>query len=314
MTPLLLGVIVSLAAGTIVCLAVSALSSVTWVVWRDRIESLPPAPRARVLAMLRLLPASGAVMAIALTFNAFIRLESGEEREIAGVVLGGLALMAAMAGTAAGARVYAAWRGTMRTVAEWRHEAIASGRLPMSSIETSFPVVAVIGLWKPRLYIARQVMESCDSRELEAMVAHEVAHVRAADNVMRFLFLSAPAARFGTGVMADIEHAWTAAAEERADDCARIDAQSSLALASALTKVARLAANTHVPVLHASSIFSGIAVEARVRRLFAQRPEPTTARIWPALTVAAAVVSIAVSPTGQQAVYETAEFCIRQLP
>ena len=99
------------------------------------------------------------------------------------------------------------------------------------------------------------------------MIAHEAAHVAAHDNLTRLLFLCAPMCPGMSHTERELESAWTAASEEAADDLARGDPRSSLALASALTKVSRLAAAQQPPLVHVSAILSGSAIEWRVRRL-----------------------------------------------
>ena len=64
--------------------------------------------------------------------------------------------------------------------------------IPAFAVATPFPIVAVVGLFRPRLVIARSVLESCTPDELATIVAHEQAHVAHHDNLARALFLLAP--------------------------------------------------------------------------------------------------------------------------
>ena len=61
--------------------------------------------------------------------------------------------------------------------------------LPAFQVESAFPVVAVVGLFRPRLVIARTVLEACTPDELEAVLDHERAHIRHHDNIRRLLLI-----------------------------------------------------------------------------------------------------------------------------
>jgi Zn-dependent protease with chaperone function len=173
--------------------------------------------------------------------------------------------------------------------------------------------VAVVGIVHPRLYVARTVVESCNDEELDAVIAHEAAHLKARDNLTRLLFLCAPTLFLRTFV--EIEREWVRAAEEAADDRARTTTNASLALASALTKVARLASRQSAPLLHASAILSGSVVEARVRRLLDSEPEQTASFGTLRAGVGAGIgFVIGVGVFAQPWLYDVAEFCVRRLP
>jgi Zn-dependent protease with chaperone function len=174
----------------------------------------------------------------------------------------------------------------------------------------------VVGIRRPRLYIARQVLAACDQGEVEAMIAHEKAHVSARDNLTRLLFLCALPMRGLSRVAAEIETSWTKATEEAADDLACRDERSALALASALLKVSRLAAGQRAPLLHASAILSGAVIEHRVRRLLLPRRPACAPRVFPTIVAAALVLTTAIMlpPPLRRAVYHAAEFCVQYLP
>ena len=55
-------------------------------------------------------------------------------------------------------------------------------------IRRRFPVVAVVGIVRPQLFVATQVADECTGRELAAIAAHEAAHVESRDNLIRLLF------------------------------------------------------------------------------------------------------------------------------
>ena len=55
--------------------------------------------------------------------------------------------------------------------------------IPAFRVATAFPIVAVVGVVRPTLVVARSVLEACTADELAAIVAHEQAHVAQRDNL-----------------------------------------------------------------------------------------------------------------------------------
>jgi Zn-dependent protease with chaperone function len=300
MTTFALGAIVSLAAAGVTTVVVSL---VCWAIWRTSaplIAAGPPRTQTQVLAALRLAPIWCSVLAATLSLIAFLRLEPPDARDTLGLLLP-IAAVATLGGFGRRvARAFAAWRDTERTLTRWQMEG------------TGFPTVAVVGIVRPQLYVSRQVVAACDRTELDAMIAHEMAHVSARDNLTRFLYLCAPFAP--ARIARELEEAWISAADEAADDIASTDQQSALALASALTKVARLALNGQSPTLHASAILSDGGIERRVRRLLQQPAAslPIDLRPMFALTLLFAT-GIGFSSPVQRALYEAAEYCVKHL-
>ena len=146
------------------------------------------------------------------------------------------------------------------------------------------------------------------------MVAHESAHVAAHDNLTRLLFAAAPVVPFTTAACCAIVDAWIGASEEAADDEARREGRSPLVLASALTKVARLATG-RAPLAHASAILSGNGVEQRVRRLLEPPPREHGGRVRaPYIAAGAFALATVASPRVAHAIYDVAEYCVRHLP
>jgi Zn-dependent protease with chaperone function len=309
--------VVTNAAIAVALLAGTCLTIVAWRFAGARIERLSPRRRALALALLRFAPFLTSVVGGVAALAAFLRFEPRGTLETPGVLLS-ICAAAGLFGIASGiVRGVRAWHNASRVVRRWSGRQLTRhDKLSISTVDTAYPIVAVVGIWKPRLYISSRVVESCDQGELDAMVAHECAHIEARDNVTRLGFLCAPLAPIGRRTFSELESQWIRASEEAADDWARMRADTSLALASALTKVARLACNHDTPVIHASAILSGSAVERRIRRLLTESPAPVQKnRGWltAALTMTAIAAAIlALQP--QRPVYELAEFCMRHLP
>ncbi len=61
-------------------------------------------------------------------------------------------------------------------------------------VDADFPVVAVVGVWRPELFVAGRVAAACTPGEIAVVAAHERAHVAARDNLMRAAFAATPLA------------------------------------------------------------------------------------------------------------------------
>jgi Zn-dependent protease with chaperone function len=315
-TAILLGAIVSLAATAATWMAASLLVAAAWPPLRGLVEHLSAGVRAQVLAGLRLFPAAMGCVALPVVFVSFVSFEPAQTSEVSGVVLIAAALGCCTVMVMGLMRAARGWRATNEALSLWTTpQPVIHGDMPIMTIDEPFPVVAVVGIRRPRLYIARQVLASCDQDEFEAMIAHEKAHVAARDNLTRLLFLCAVPMRGLSRSAAEIETSWTKATEEAADDLACRDEGSALALASALLKVSRLAAGQRAPLLHASAILSGAVIEHRVRRLLLPRRPARVTRVFPVLVAAALVLTTAIMlPPSRRAVYHAAEFCVQYLP
>jgi hypothetical protein len=250
----------AMAASAVLCVAAGRVSR--------SLERRTPAARARILYRIRILPAAAAALsAFAVALPIFLWFEDrGTDEPVArtlmAVAAAGCVLMARGAW-----RLARAWRATSRIARGWQRQ----GRridglhpiLPVYAVDESFPVVAVVGVFHPVLFVAESVLRECSEGEVRAMIAHECAHVTAGDNLKRFVIRACPDV-FGTPRVLDRE--WTAAAEEAADArAAAADPGFGLELARALIRVARLAPVTGLEL--ASAFYRGGSIEARVRRL-----------------------------------------------
>ena len=179
-------------------------------------------------------------------------------------------------------------------------------------IDRAFPVVAVVGIVRPQLFIADSVASECTPAELAAIVAHEAAHVRAGDNLTRAAFSLTPGSRLVAPLARAIERQWSVAAERTADERARV-ATSGLDSASALTKVARLAVGPAREPLVGSALIGELALDARVRLLLDgptdSRPLPV---VWLSLTVLVAAVAVLQLPGTLYGLHELFELLVRR--
>jgi len=136
-------------------------------------------------------------------------------------------------------------------------------------------VVTVLGVHRPRLYVAEQVLSGLDEAERTAVFDHELAHVASRDNLRHWLMRACPdlLALFSGGEA--LTRAWLAATEEAADEAAaRRSPTAGLDLADALVKVARLVPPDQPALVPALALHNGDDIARRVGRLL-EGPSPT---------------------------------------
>ena len=309
MSPLVVALCLALASVTLAVAAGTAIGAVGARLMRAPAATrLGARTRASLLAQLRLAPL-GLLLPIGLVVQlAFWRFEPAQTGERVGPVLVGLAAVGALGLVLAAARLARASRATRLVRRHWREAAtpaaIPGWRGRAYQVECAFPVVAVVGVWRPELFVATQVADACTPGEIAVVAAHEHAHVAARDNLMRSAFAATPF----VGPAGDwLERVWAAAAEEAADLTAR-QGGSGVTLAAALVKVASLAGPLEPRPVLASALIGAGALEGRVRRLLDPPPRMGRAAWW--VSVAVAAVLVAASSPGLRQVYDAAEFMV----
>jgi hypothetical protein len=258
--------------------------------------------RAPILAAYRLLPSIAALVLTGVVLApGYFRHEQRGELEGAGIVLamlaaGGLCILLASVARLCRAALSAA-RLRRVWIAEGRAIEMAGAGLPVYAIASDFPLVAVLGAFRPRLFVSTSVLSACSASELSAIVEHERRHVSAFDNVVRLAMDAAPDALRLTRVPEALAGSWHQAAEHRADDAAgrRLD------LASALVRVSRLAGAPPPVNLPASALYRGEGIEERVKRLLGPAAPGSIAQPVRRAAAAAAVAIVALVATGSTA-------------
>jgi beta-lactamase regulating signal transducer with metallopeptidase domain len=166
-----------------------------------------------------------------------------------------------------------------------------------------WPLLALVGILRPRLIISRRLLNTLSDKQLEAALCHERAHQLSRDNLKRAFTLVAPGVLPFVGGLSFLERQWERFAELAADDHAtngRID--HSLALAEALIQVARMGNVEHRIPLATSLSASSLELATRVNRLLAvDAPElqhrSGSKLFWnPSLVFVLAVASILLLP------------------
>ncbi|PYS93464.1 MAG: hypothetical protein DMF64_04470 [Acidobacteria bacterium] len=263
------------------------------VLWRGllarRTRNWSAAARAQLLFALRLAPFALALLFVAaLIVPSYLRYEPEATAEAVSLKLAALAAVSIIGLTLAVWRGLAAWRTTRRLVADWLRHAepitLPGVALPAFRIAHKFPVVAVVGALRPRLFIAQQLFDALSPVELSAALAHERGHLVARDNLKRTLLracrdvlLLVPAGR-------TLDRAWAESVEAAADEhAAQVgDAATALELASALIKIARLIPTDAQPAMPAGAFLIGEFADGnlawRVRRLAQLAGAPTRRR------------------------------------
>jgi Zn-dependent protease with chaperone function len=191
-----------------------------------------------------------------------------------------LALIAAL--SAAGVllalwRVARTWLATRRLARDWtRHAArveVEGVGLPAYKLRHRFPVIAVIGVVRPRLFIAEQVFDALTDGELAAAVGHERGHVEARDNLKRALLQAGQDALLLAPLGRSLLRAWQRESEVAADEFAASEGpRAAVDLAAAIVKISRLIQPGARPTLPAGAHLLGADEEEdglsqRVRNL-----------------------------------------------
>jgi Zn-dependent protease with chaperone function len=300
------------------CAAITIGTAVGWMLaaagakWVQRLD-WSDRSRATLVAQLRLLPLASALALTVAQVQSFIRFEHARD-ESAGPLLITLAILGIGLAVDAVCRGLMCWRRTLTVTRQWREQATPLPIAPWCSawvIEPAFPIVAVVGATRPQLFIARNVVERCTARELAAIAAHEAAHVASYDNLLRLLFVMTPGARLAPRLAVRLETEWVAATEAAADARASREA-GSLELASALTKVARLAPEIVTSRLAASALITVSDLDTRIRRLLVpEAVKRTTSVAWVPAVVAFVIAFVTPTNAVSASLHELFEFLVR---
>ena len=225
--------------------------------------------------MLRVTPiVVSLVLVLAFILPSFVLFEPPESGETISLKLMAVIAFAAFGIAMALFRVFGSWWRTRRLIGEWSSNAvpidIESTKLPVFKLRHTFPVFAVVGVLRPRIFVAEQVLAELESSEVKAVIEHEFGHIAARDNLKGLLMkmcgdlLVIPIGR-------SLERNWSQTAERAADDYAveNGDRTTALHLASALIKIARLFPEKALPPMPSVSFVWQFddSLAVRIRRL-----------------------------------------------
>ena len=275
----LLGLSLLLAAlltfSSLASLAIAGLWRVAGRVTRD----WTAVSRARLLFSLRTLPAVLAFLSVALLLvPAYVAYEPRHAAETVSFKLGLLAFISATGIAVSIYRAIATHRATSKLTSDWLKQGkplqITGIAIEAFQIDHTFPLIAIVGFLRPRLFIASQVLEILTPEEIFAAVAHENGHLAARDNLKRGLLQACRDALLIIPSGRLLDKAWAEESEEAADEnAARQGNGVALDLASALVKIAKNIPQGARPTMPAGVFLLGDeerkGIKSRVRRLIA---------------------------------------------
>ncbi len=271
--------------------------------------------------LLRVSPSLAALCFVMLVYApAYARFEPREVTEPLGAGLAAMVVGALIVIGLALWRGVTAWRRVRRLQRQWLlgAEMVSSpgAPIPVYQIDAPAPIVCLVGVCRQRLFIARRVAESLTPAELDVVIAHELAHRSAWDNLSRLAMLASPDLLSLTWIGSAIEGVWARAAEDAADDRATSgDRSRALNLSAALLKVARLSLASPAMAGPVSSLDDGGSIAERIRSLaspgaHARRyvnPRHVLLGVGAALTVAC----LALPEPALMSVHRVSEFLVR---
>ena len=292
--------------------------------------------RAEILFVMRIGPPVIAVVAIAaFMIPSYLTYEPHTTEEFVSWKLGGLATLSAIGVALAFSRGVRSWLATRSLLREWRASStpirLDSIKVPTFILQHNFPIIAVVGALRPRLFIATQVFDSLTEEELAAAIAHEYGHLAAHDNFKRSVMRISRAALLLIPCGRSLDRAWSEASESAADEhAAQRSSLVALNLASALVRIAKMIPKGQQQILpvSVSAFLAGNddtpRVRVRVRRLVelaATDPRQLASSAplvrflpWAALTaVVVASIMIESRPQVLAAVHEIVEHVVHYL-
>lgn len=305
----LLAICLSLAAFLTVNAVVSLILNGAWWTIRDRTFGWSARTRAEVLFVLRVAPPVLALAVVGLfLLPAYFHYEPHATDEVVSAKLAGLAIVSAFGVVFAATRCGRAIWATRTLRKQWMAAATEIS-LPGVHVRTfqlvhSFPIIAVVGTIRPRLFIAERVLQSLSEEELAAAIAHEHGHLKARDNLKRGLLRACRDALM-VPWGGSLDRSWSEMAEAAADEyAAQTSPQVALNLASALVRIARMVPSGPRAELPVAAFLVGDetrGIKARVRRLIelasSHRSQQSgsfeVSRLAPVLLLAAAFVPAA---------------------
>jgi Zn-dependent protease with chaperone function len=271
----LLGISVALAFLLVVHLSAAVLTSAIWAAISSRVRCLSPRVQARIIFGLRITPVVAALLfVLAFVVPAYLIHEPYQSGEGIGLKLGIVAIVSSAGVAIALVHLLRTWMVTRRLTLNWLSAAdridVRDVSVPVYRIEHAFPVIAVVGIFHPRIFVAAKVLDSLNTTEFRAAIAHECGHLQASDNLKRTILrvcrdlLIIPVGK-------RLDQAWIENAEDLADEYAtRSGRSAALDLAAALVKIARIIPANTSPTMPVGAFFIEERISdvtSRVRRL-----------------------------------------------
>ena len=222
-----------------------------------------------LLFLLRVFPLGfGSFVALGLALPSFLLLEPHQTRESPEFYLLVLAILSVIVLATVGVRLLRVLWTTTLMLRKWEQtgERIdLATPVPVFRVEAPASLFAVIGIFKPRVFIGREAFACLSSDELDAAIAHEAAHVQSLDNLKRLVLSITRLPRY-LSHLDSIDAAWSEAVEFAADEKALQGSASVLELGSAIVKIGRLHGKA-MPLMAACQLVMSDAPSAMAIRL-----------------------------------------------
>ncbi len=272
----LLGICLAFAAFLAVNAAASIATSFAARILQPLTRLWSAKARAEILFALRIAaPALALVFVSLFLLPAYVGYEPRATSEVVSIKLAAFALLSAVGVAFAIHRACRSYLATRALRRQWLAVAteieLAGIDVPAFRFPHSFPIIAVIGTIRPRLFIADQVLQSLSADELGAAIAHECGHLAARDNLKRGLLRVCRDALLIAPFGRSLDRVWAETSEGAADEhAAQVSPAVALNLASALVRIARMIPVGPQPDLPLAAFLVGDesrGVKARVRRL-----------------------------------------------
>jgi Zn-dependent protease with chaperone function len=242
----LLGITVVLAMLLTVNVVSTMMVTGVWRVFKGSLRHCTARTRAEILFVMRTGPPAVAIIWIAaFIIPSYLKYEPYSTNEIVSLKLGIIAIISAVGVGLAIWRGLRSWLATRNLLQLWLMNStpieLEGVRVPAFKLDYGFPIIAVVGMLRPRLFIAEQVLTSLSAEELAAAIAHECGHLVAYDNCKRSLMRASRAALLMIPCGTSLDRAWSEASESAADEYAAQESSTlALNLASALVRIARM--------------------------------------------------------------------------
>ncbi|HKW88985.1 MAG TPA: M56 family metallopeptidase [Candidatus Acidoferrales bacterium] len=287
-------------------------------------ERMRPRAAARLLLILRLLPAGVGLLAVcALCLPSYLLLEPHAAAERVGVACSLAALLGVAIWASSVFRVFSAAATSSRCARHWQRNG-QRYRLPVEVpdilvVDDDTPILALAGVFRPRLIASRGLLRQLSPDQFNAALRHEIAHHTTSDNFMRLLIFLAPDAFPFLRAFAPLERAWSRFTEWAADDSAVAgDEHRSLSLAEALIRVSRMGSSPSPSPFLSTLIPDEDDLSARIIRLLlpGRAPEESRRRaqilaIASSVALAGVLLTALLQPATFYAVHRLLEHLVR---
>ncbi|MCU1286087.1 MAG: peptidase BlaR1 [Acidobacteriales bacterium] len=254
--------------------ALSVTSLLFFSLRQQRLQRISPHRAAQTFFLLRVIPTFlTLIAAAALIVPAFVRFEPASTGEPVPIPLAVLASISLLVLLGALQRAFSAVIQSHRVMQAWTSKAVRQTSsvegLELYRCQLESPVIAVLGLWRTRIFVSEAVFEVLTAEELDAALRHEAVHASSRDTLKKLLLHFAPKLLPGFDLLRPIQQSWAKACELAADEQAVCsDHGRTLPLASALVKVARISCGSELPTLSAALMNQGdFLLGHRVERL-----------------------------------------------